>query len=147
MRGIDACERCVAELAREGGAATRREKEKPRDAARRDESRVAPGNDFESAPFAFPADSEETKDTIDANIEAAAAGEIRPAAPSVSKHAKAVLSAYIPKRLDRRHKRKTTPPKLKKHEAETASPRAAAAAAVQSGDLFADFAFSGTQKK
>lgn len=73
----------------------------------------------------------------------------------------AVLSAYIPKRLDRRHKRTTTPPKLKKQEkaekqkAETAVSRDGVMNAASrdehprtsSADLFADFAFAGTQKK
>ena len=148
--GIETCERSVAELvfSREGGVATKRDKEKAKDAARRDASRVAPENDFADAPNSFPAGPEKTNDALDANVEAAAAGAALPAEPGASKHAKAVLSAYIPKRLDRRHKRKTTPPKLKKpRKAATASPRSGGAPAARSADLFADFAFAGTQKK
>ena len=83
----------------------------------------------------------------------------RETVPGPSKDA--VLSAYIPKRLDRRHKRTTTPPKLKKQEkaekqkAETAVSRDGVMNAASrdehprtsSADLFADFAFAGTQKK
>ena len=88
-------------------------------------------------------EEEETNDALDAN--ALGARETRNPVPT-GPSKRAVLSAYIPKRRDRRHTRKTTPPKLEKPKnAAAAAPRAPPPA--RSGDLFADFAFAGTQKK
>ena len=150
-RGIDVCERAVAELERELVYGDARKSEENADVAR--------GNDNDSSTSA--AFDEEEEDAVAA---AAAADAVplrmtpRETVPGPSKDA--VLSAYIPKRLDRRHKRTTTPPKLKKQEkaekqkAETAVSRDGVALAsraehprTSSADLFADFAFAGTQKK
>ena len=152
-RGIDVCERAVAELERELVYGDARKSEENADVAR--------GNDNDSSTSAAFDEEEE-----DAAAAAAAADDAVPlrmtpreTVPGPSKDA--VLSAYIPKRLDRRHKRTTTPPKLKKQEkaekqkAETAVSRDGVANAAsrdehprtRSADLFADFAFAGTQKK
>jgi hypothetical protein len=150
-RGIDVCERAVAELERELVYGDARKSEENADVAR--------GNDNDSSTSAAFDEEEE-----DAAAAAAAADAVplrmtpRETVPGPSKDA--VLSAYIPKRLDRRHKRTTTPPKLKKQEkaekqkAETAVSRDGVALAsraehprTSSADLFADFAFAGTQKK
>jgi hypothetical protein len=151
-RGIDVCERAVAELERELVYGDARKSEENADVAR--------GNDNDSSTSAAFDEEEE-----DAAAAAAAADAVplrmtpRETVPGPSKDA--VLSAYIPKRLDRRHKRTTTPPKLKKQEkaekqkAETAVSRDGVMNAAsrdehprtRSADLFADFAFAGTQKK
>ena len=152
-RGIDVCERAVAELERELVYGDARKSEENADVAR--------GNDNDSSTSAAFDEEEE-----DAAAAAAAAADAVPlrmtpreTVPGPSKDA--VLSAYIPKRLDRRHKRTTTPPKLKKQEkaekqkAETAVSRDGVMNAAsrdehprtRSADLFADFAFAGTQKK
>ena len=153
-RGIDVCERAVAELEHALVYGDARKSEENADVAR--------GNENDSSTSA--AFDEEEEAAADAAVAAAAADELRlrmtprETFPGPSKDA--VLSAYIPKRLDRRHKRKTTPPKLKKPQkaetqtADTAVSRDGVALAsraehprTRSADLFADFAFEGTQKK
>ena len=136
-RGVDICAREVAALAREGGVATEREREETRDTAYLVSGFARREND------ATNGEEEETNDALDAN--ALGARETRNPVPT-GPSKRAVLSAYIPKRRDRRHTRKTTPPKLEKPKnAAAAAPRAPPPA--RSGDLFADFAFAGTQKK
>ena len=137
-RGVDICAREVAALAREGGVATEREREETRDTAYLVSGFARRENDATNGE-----EEEETNDALDAN--ALGARETRNPVPT-GPSKRAVLSAYIPKRRDRRHTRKTTPPKLEKPKnAAAAAPRAPPPA--RSGDLFADFAFAGTQKK
>ena len=121
-------------MAREGGVATEREREETRDTAYRGFARL------ENDATTNCEEEEETNDALDANA-------LERSRETLSGNPKrAVLSAYIPKRRDRRRTRKTTPPKLEKPKnAAAAAPRAPAPA--RSGDLFADFAFAGTQKK
>ena len=154
-RGIDVCERAVAELEHALVYGDARKSEENADVAR--------GNENDSSTSAA---FDEEEEAADAAVAAAAADAVpgvirmtpRETFPGPSKDA--VLSAYIPKRLDRRHKRKTTPPKLKKQEkaekqkADTAVSRDGVALAsraehprTRSADLFADFVFAGTQKK
>ena len=140
-RGVDICAREVAALAREGGVATERElSEETRDTAYRGfarrESDATNGEEEE--------ETNESNDALDAN--ALDAKETLNRLVPTGPFKRAVLSAYIPKRRDRRHTRKTTPPKVEKPKnAAAAAPRAPPPA--RSGDLFADFAFAGTQKK
>ena len=152
-RGIDVCERAVAELERELVYGDARKSEENADVAR--------GNDNDSTTSAAFDEEEEEEDAAVAAVADAVPLRMTPreTVPGPSKDA--VLSAYIPKRLDRRHKRTTTPPKLKKQEkaekqkAETAVSRDGVMNAAsrdehprtRSADLFADFAFAGTQKK
>jgi len=137
-RGVDICAREVAALAGEGGVATEREREETRDTAYLVSGFARRENE------ATNGEEEETNDdALDAN--ALGARETRNPVPT-GPSKRAVLSAYIPKRRDRRHTRKTTPPKLEKPKnAAAAAPRAPPPA--RSGDLFADFAFAGAQKK
>jgi hypothetical protein len=88
-------------------------------------------------------ETNESNDALDAN--ALDAKETLNRLVPTGPFKRAVLSAYIPKRRDRRHTRKTTPPKVEKPKNAAAAPRAPPPA--RSGDLFADFAFAGTQKK
>ena len=139
-RGVDICAREVAALAREGGVATERElSEETRDTAYRGfarrESDATNGEEEE--------ETNESNDALDAN--ALDAKETLNRLVPTGPFKRAVLSAYIPKRRDRRHTRKTTPPKVEKPKNAAAAPRAPPPA--RSGDLFADFAFAGTQKK
>lgn len=143
-RGIDVCERAVAELEHALVYGDARKSEGNADVAR--------GNENDSSTSAAFDEEEEAADALRLRMTP------RETFPGPSKDA--VLSAYIPKRLDRRHKRKTTPPKLKKQEkaekqkADTAVSRDGVALAsraehprTRSADLFADFVFVGTQKK
>lgn len=139
-RGVDICAREVAALAREGGVATERElSEETRDTAYRGfarrESDATNGEEEE--------ETNDANDALDAN--ALDAKETLNRLVPTGPFKRAVLSAYIPKRRDRRHTRKTTPPKVEKPKNAAAAPRAPPPA--RSGDLFADFAFAGTQKK
>ena len=109
-RGVDICAREVAALAREGGVATERElSEETRDTrdtrgfARR-ESDATNGEEEE--------ETNESNDALDAN--ALDAKETLNRLVPTGPFKRAVLSAYIPKRRDRRHTRKTTPPKVEK---------------------------------
>ena len=140
-RGVDICAREVAALAREGGVATERElSEETRDTAYRGFARYAESDATNGE------EEEETNDANDAlDANALDAKETLNRLVPTGPFKRAVLSAYIPKRRDRRHTRKTTPPKVEKPKNAAAAPRAPPPA--RSGDLFADFAFAGTQKK
>ena len=123
-RGVDICAREVAALAREGGVATERElSEETRDTrdtrgfARR-ESDATNGEEEE--------ETNDANDALDAN--ALDAKETLNRLVPTGPFKRAVLSAYIPKRRDRRHTRKTTPPKVEKPKNAAAAPRAAAGA-------------------
>ena len=137
-RGVDICAREVAALAGEGGVATEREREETRDTAYLVSGFARRENEATNG-------EEETNDANALDANALGARETRNPVPT-GPSKRAVLSAYIPKRRDRRHTRKTTPPKLEKPKnAAAAAPRAPPPA--RSGDLFADFAFAGAQKK
>ena len=140
-RGVDICAREVAALAREGGVATERElSEETRDTAYRGFARYA---ESDATNGEEEEETNESNDALDAN--ALDAKETLNRLVPTGPFKRAVLSAYIPKRRDRRHTRKTTPPKVEKPKNAAAAPRAPPPA--RSGDLFADFAFAGTQKK
>ena len=138
-RGVDICAREVAALAREGGVATERElSEETRD------TRDTRGFARRESDATNGEEEEETNDANALDANALGARETLNRLVPIGPSKRAVLSAYIPKRRDRRHTRKTTPPKVEKPKnAAAAAPRAPPPA--RSGDLFADFAFAGTQ--
>ena len=119
-RGVDICAREVAALAREGGVATERElSEETRD------TRDTRGFARRESDATNGEEEEETNDANALDANALGARETLNRLVPIGPSKRAVLSAYIPKRRDRRHTRKTTPPKVEKPK------NAAAAGAVR----------------